>query len=225
VGVQVERGFVTGLFRRGGPVMYAILVCSLAGLAIIVVKAVELRSSRVVPERLINGVAVRWSSGDISGAVALTEARDCSMGRVLRAGLDMHDWGREDVVRAMESAGGREEAALGRYIRSLGALATVAPLLGILGTVLGMITAFNVIAASGSRRPDLIASGISQALITTASGLVVAIPLYLCFHYFRGKLDRLLSAMEEAAAETARNVFGKPRVPERKPPEPTGAGL
>ncbi len=144
------------------------------------------------------------------------------MARVLGAGLAAHEWGRGEVVRSMESAGGREEAGLGRYLRSLGALAAVSPLLGILGTVLGMIKAFNVIAASGSRRPDLIASGISEALITTAFGLLVAIPLYLFFHYFRGKVERLLSRMEESAEEVARNVDAGGGVPHLR--SPRGAG-
>jgi biopolymer transport protein ExbB len=204
--VRVERGFVSTMFQRGGPVMYGILACSLAGVAIIVTKLFQLRTTRVVPGRMVQSVATRWASGDISGAVALTEGHDSSMGRVLRAGLAAHEWGRGEVVRAMESAGGREEASLGRYLRSLGALAAVSPLLGILGTVLGMIKAFNVIAASGSRRPDLIASGISEALITTAFGLLVAIPLYLFFHYFRGKAERLLSQMEEVSESAVRNV-------------------
>jgi biopolymer transport protein ExbB len=204
--VRVERGFVSTMFRRGGPVMYGILACSLAGVAIIVTKLFQLRAARVVPERLVQSVSTRWVSGDISGAIALTESFDGSAARVLRAGLAAHEWGRGEVVRAMESAGGREEAALGRYLRSLGALAAVSPLLGILGTVLGMIKAFNVIAASGSRRPDLIASGISEALITTAFGLLVAIPLYLFFHYLRGKVERLLSHMEEVSENVVRNV-------------------
>jgi biopolymer transport protein ExbB len=204
--VRIERGFVSSMFQRGGTVMYGILACSLAGVAIIVIKLFQLRTTRVVPQRLIQSVSTRWTSGDVSGAKAISEAQDSSIGRVLRAGLAVHEWGRGEVIRAMESAGGREEATLSRYLRSLGALAAVSPLLGILGTVLGMIKAFNVIAASGSRRPDLIASGISEALITTAFGLLVAIPLYLFFHYFRGKVERLLSQMEEEAEGVARNV-------------------
>jgi biopolymer transport protein ExbB len=228
VGVRVERGLMTSAFRRGGPVMYGILACSLAGVAIIIMKLLELRVSRVVPSRVVKGVGLRWSSGDIAGATALTQVQESSIGRVLRAGLAKHEWGRAEVLRAMESAGGREETALGRYLRVLGALAAISPLLGILGTVLGMIKAFNVIAASGSRRPDLIASGISEALITTAFGLLVAIPLYLFFHYLRGRVERLLTQMEEVAEETVRNVGRRGRVPEQGPPPHAtqeGAGL
>ncbi len=216
-GVRVERGYMTNLFRRGGPVMYGILACSLVGVAIIVMKLLELRVSRVVPSPLVKGVGLRWSSGDVTGATALTQVQESSIGRVLRAGLAKHEWGRGEVLRAMESAGGREETVLGRHLRLLGALAAISPLLGILGTVLGMIKAFNVIAASGSRRPDLIASGISEALITTAFGLLVAVPLYLFYHYFRGKVERLLTQMEDVAEETVRNVGTRARVPERGP--------
>jgi biopolymer transport protein ExbB len=124
-----------------------------------------------------------------------------SLARILRAGLARYETGVNEVEKALESAGQIEANALMSYVRGLGVIANLAPMLGFLGTVTGMIKAFNAIAAAGSSHPSLVASGISEALLTTAAGLVVGIPALALFHFFRSRADQLITAMETVTLE------------------------
>jgi biopolymer transport protein ExbB len=123
------------------------------------------------------------------------------LARILRAGLARCEAGVSEVEKALESAGQIEATALMRHVRGLGVIANLAPMLGFLGTVTGMIKAFNAIAAAGSSHPSLVASGISEALLTTAAGLVVGIPALALFHFFRSRADQLIRAMETVTLE------------------------
>jgi len=103
----------------------------------------------------------------------------------------------DEIERAIEGAGQHEASLMNSNLRVLGAVANITPMMGLLGTVFGMIKAFNVISQSGTGNPGLVASGISEALITTATGMVVGIPALVMYHYFRGKIDRYVFEMEE----------------------------
>ncbi|MCU0611265.1 MAG: MotA/TolQ/ExbB proton channel family protein [Candidatus Eisenbacteria bacterium] len=204
--IMVKRGFIAELWRKGGPVMWALLANSVLGSALVVERLMALRRSKVLPPSFLKNVRARWLSGDVKGAFDLCTESDLSVARVLKAGLAKHNRGVAEVERAIESTGGHEIQALNKHLRTLGALASIAPLLGILGTVTGMIKAFNSIAVSGSRRPDLIASGISEALITTAAGLVIGIPLFVIYHYLMGRADQRAWEMEEVATDIIENL-------------------
>ncbi len=204
--VLVKRGFMKNLFFRGGSVMYVLALLSLLGVTIVVERLFALRRSKILPRSFIAKIRARWLKGDIKGAFDLCDEADTPMARVLRAGLAKHRLGLSEVERAIDGAGGHEIQSLSKHLRALGALSSIAPLLGILGTVMGMIRAFNVIATSGSRRPDLIANGISEALLTTAVGLSIGIPLFLLYHYLRGRTDQLTWEMEEVAIEIVENL-------------------
>ncbi len=199
--ILVQRGFARDLLRKGGDVMYVLLIISILGVILVVERLLALRKSKILPTVFLKKVRVKWLKGDIRGAFEFCEERDIPIARVLKAGLAKHSLGLHEVERAIEGAGGHEVQSLSKHLRALGALSSIAPLLGILGTVIGMIRAFNVIATSGSRRPDLIASGISEALITTAAGLSIGIPLFLLYHYLRGRVDQLTWEMEEIALD------------------------
>lgn len=199
--IVVKRGFIADVWRKGGPVMWALLVTSIAGTALTIERLLALRASKVLPASFLKNVRARWLSGDVKGAFDLCTESDISVARVLKAGLSKHGRGIAEVERAIESTGGHEVQSLTKHLRTLGALAAISPLMGILGTVTGMIRAFNTIAVSGSRRPDLIASGISEALITTAAGLVIGIPLFVIYHYLMGRADQRAWEMEEVAID------------------------
>ena len=119
------------------------------------------------------------------------------MARILKVGLLRFGGKVDEIERAIEGAGQHEASLLNSNLRVLGAVANITPMLGLLGTVFGMIKAFNVISQSGTGNPGLVASGISEALITTAAGMLVGIPALALYHYFRGKIDRYVFEMEE----------------------------
>jgi len=119
----------------------------------------------------------------------------------LKAGLLRFGGKVDEVERAIEGAGQHEASLLTSNLRVLGAVANITPMLGLLGTVFGMIKAFNVISQSGTGNPGLVASGISEALITTAAGLVVGIPALALYHYFRGRIERFVFEMEEVSVQ------------------------
>jgi biopolymer transport protein ExbB len=204
--ILVRRGFIRELVVKGGDVMWALFAISILGIALVVERFLSLRRSKILPVGFLKKVRTRWLKGDVKGAFEICEENDIPISRVLKAGLAKHSSGLSEVERAIEGTGGHEVQSLSKHLRALGALSSIAPLLGILGTVIGMIKAFNVIAVSGSRRPDLIASGISQALITTAAGLCIGIPLFLLYHYLRGRVDQLTWEMEELALDIVENL-------------------
>ncbi len=121
------------------------------------------------------------------------------------------EYGFLEIERAIEGAGQHETALLVSNLRVLGAVANLAPMLGLLGTVLGMIKAFNVISQSGTGNPGLVAGGISEALITTAFGLVVGIPTLAAYHYFRGRVDKYVFEMEEISLKLLEELAHRSR--------------
>ncbi len=178
-----------------------ILVCSIVVIAIMIERGVTLRRQRVMPVKLIEQVRRYLYRGDIQTVLECCDEHQSALARILRAGLAHYEAGIAEVEKALESAGQIEAQALSSYVRGLGVIASLAPMLGFLGTVTGMIKAFNAIAAAGASNPGLVASGISEALLTTAAGLLVGIPALALFHFFRGRTDQLVAAMEAITLE------------------------
>lgn len=184
------------IFHQGGPLMYPIVFCSVLALAIFLERLWTFTRFRRGSAELVREVSSLVADGRHAEAVAACQRADRPVGRVLLAALWAPRGSRDQIKIVTEEAGRREMAPLERYLGLLGTIATISPLLGLLGTVLGMINAFNVIAAQGVGTPATLGGGISQALITTAAGLSVAIPTILLHKYLSGRLDRLALQIE-----------------------------
>lgn len=202
-GIADQWGLTEGIqwFMRGGPIMYPILACSIIGVAVFLERLVFLRRKHLLPERFVHGVTRAWQSGQFDVAWRLCQHQDIPLARVLRAGLLKVEGDPHEVERAIEVTGSHEAGVLEANLRFLGAISNIAPMLGFLGTVTGLISAFNVIALQGTGDPKLLADGVSEALITTEFGLFVGIPALAAYHYLRGKVDRLLHEMETITIE------------------------
>lgn len=191
--------FVTKILA-GGWLMLPLGLCSLVVATLALERLIALRRGRVIPKPFVNRFTECVEDGILSyeEATELCKEFDCPVSEVFRAAL--RRWGRPmlEIEQAVMDAGDRVSDSLRKYLRVFHAISNVAPLIGLLGTVIGMISAFEVISDPESLgRPELLASGISSALMTTAGGLVVAIPAYLAYMYFSSKSDRYLGEIEK----------------------------
>ena len=194
-----EEDEVIEVIKAGGWLMWPILACSVIALAIIIERFWSLRRKRVLPGGLVKTLRTWAKVGKIPEINLDSIAVKSPLGRVVVAGLLNREQGREIVKERIEDTGRRVVHELERFLNTLGTIATITPLLGLLGTVVGMIDVFTVISVQGTGDAGLLAGGISQALITTAAGLTVAIPSLLFYRYFCGKVDELVVRMEEEA--------------------------
>lgn len=188
-------------FRRGGVFMYPLALCSIVGLAVIIERAVSLRRATTDTRRLVGTIIRSLRTQGIDAAFQACSAARGPVARILYSGLSRARGGPTQVERAIEAAGSIEVAFLQRGLLWLATVANVAPLLGFLGTVSGMIHAFATIAAADQITARLVASGIEEALITTEAGLCIAIPVQAFHNYFVGRIDRFITQMEEGALE------------------------
>ncbi|GAB6062665.1 MotA/TolQ/ExbB proton channel family protein [Deferrisoma palaeochoriense] len=184
---------------KGGILMIPIAACSVIGLAVFLERAWMLRAGRNIPRDLLRRVEDLYRRGQVEEALAVCRRSRSPLARILAAALKNAGLEREVVKEAVQEVGRREAAHLERYVGVLGTVANVAPLLGLLGTVSGMIKAFTVISVEGVGNPASLAGGISEALITTAAGLTVAIPAFVAYRYFLGKVDRIVLELEQHA--------------------------
>nr|VFK19201.1 MAG: biopolymer transport protein ExbB [Candidatus Kentron sp. LPFa]VFK59980.1 MAG: biopolymer transport protein ExbB [Candidatus Kentron sp. UNK]VFK70185.1 MAG: biopolymer transport protein ExbB [Candidatus Kentron sp. UNK] len=187
------------LVKAGGFVMLPILLCSIVAMAIIVERFWSLRRRRIVPNNLVVEVWQLAKEGRISEEHIHMLRQGSPLGRILAAGLIERHSSREIMKEGIEEAGRHVVHSLEQYLNTLGTIAAIAPLLGLLGTVIGMIKVFAVITVQGIGDPGVLASGISEALITTAAGLTVAIPSLIFYRHFRGRIDGLVVSMEQEA--------------------------
>ena len=187
------------LFRAGGPLMWVILVCSLAAMTIIFERLLTLRKKQVVPANLRAQIVELAKSRKISSEKIKVIEKHSPLGRVFAAGLSNLGHGREAMREALEESGKHVVHDLGRYLNTLGTIASITPLIGLLGTVIGMIKVFTAITVSGVGDPTVLSGGISEALITTASGLSVGIPCLMFYRYFRSRIAELTVILEENA--------------------------
>ncbi len=187
------------LFRAGGPLMWIILLCSLVALTIIFERLLTLRTRQVAPSSLRDQIIDLASSGRVT-ADKIEKVREHSpLGQVYAAGLENLHRGEDAMRESLEETGKVVVHRLGRYLNTLGTIASITPLIGLLGTVIGMIKVFTAITASGVGDPTVLSGGISEALITTAAGLSVGIPCLMFYRHFRGKIAELAVALEEEA--------------------------
>ena len=188
--------------------MLPIILCSIASLAIIIERAWSLQRKRVLPEDLVTQLWQIHKKDQLNDTV-LAKLRETSpLGRVLAAGLLNRNHSREVMKESIEEVGRQVVLELERYLNTLGTIASITPLLGLLGTVIGMIKVFTAITMAGVGDPAVLAGGISEALITTAAGLSVAIPSLMAHRYFTGVVGRLVLGMEEEALKMVEVVQG-----------------
>ncbi len=189
--------WIFSIFAKGGLVMWPILLCSILSLGFGIERMMALRRSKIVGDEFVTAIRRLSQKGDFGQALRLCRNTPLPMSRIVKAGLARAPHGLLEVERAIETTGAHEATLLQNNLRAIGALANLTPMLGLLGTVVGMIKAFDVISSAGTGDPGLVASGISEALITTAAGLIIGIPTLALYHYFRGKVDRIVYEMEE----------------------------
>lgn len=185
--------------RSGGWLMLPILACSVISLAIIIERSLALRRSVVTPAGLSADIDRAIAQGQLDVDRIASLRRGSALGQVLAAGLATAQSDPERVQEAVEDAGRHVIHGLERYLNALGTIAATTPLLGLLGTVIGMIKVFAAITTSGVGDPQVLAGGIYEALITTAAGLSIGIPSLMFHRYFRGRINELTVEIEQQA--------------------------
>lgn len=190
------------IVRNGGVILWAIIGLGFITLVLALYLVATISSSREVPSKLLKRVANQVRAGEFYEATKLCDKRPELMARVLYSGLRMSDQERYIIQEAMESEGERGAAQLWQRISYLNNIGAIAPLMGLLGTVWGMINAFSAIALDNSQVKGLtMAYSVSQAMITTAAGLLLAIPALLTFYYLRGRVLKVIALVESQASE------------------------
>ena len=188
--------------------MLPILVCSVIAMAIVVERFWSLQRHRITPNNLVAQVW-QWARSDVLDDKRIEALRAGSpLGRVLSAGLVNREHDRVVMKESVEEVGRHVVYDMGRYLNTLGTIAAITPLLGLLGTVIGMIKVFAAITAHGVGDASVLAGGISEALITTAAGLSVAIPTLMFYRYFRGRVEGFVVSMEQEALKLVEVLHG-----------------
>ena len=185
------------IIKAGGWVMWPIILCSVVALAISIEKSLSLNTAKVAPANLLPQVW-NWLKQNQLDAVRLKELRHGSpLGRILATGLSTSRQGRDIMKESIEETAGHVVHDLQRYMNTLGTIVEITPLLGLFGTVLGMIEVFSEIVLQGSGNTAALAGGISKALITTAAGLSVAIPALVLHRHFTRRIDSIVVTLEQ----------------------------
>lgn len=194
-------GGLVELFNDGGNFMWPILVLLVVGLAFVIERFVTLTRASVNTRKFLARLHSALHEGGIEGAAAECEKTPGPVASILHAGLSRADKGLQNVEKAITNAGSIEMAFLERGMAVLSTVIVLAPMLGFTGTVWGMIAAFDAIKTKNDISPAVVAGGISQALLTTLFGLVVAMIIQVFFNYFTSKIDKLIIDMEESSVE------------------------
>ncbi len=202
------------LLERGGIVMYPLYVCSILMVAFGIERAITLRRRKVIPTAIMQRIKAASASGDPEVRRRLMDeiqSDDSPMGRIFKAGLRRLDRPVLELEKAIEDAGAREAARLQRNNKVLSSVASIAPLLGLLGTVTGLMRSFMTVASSSDAlgRTELLAAGIYEALVATAVGLSLAIPSMAMYFYFQERVDKLVGDIDDVAVDLMENLFAE----------------
>lgn len=196
----------------GGWLMLPIILCSIAVIAISVERYWTLNPSKIAPKHLLAQVWGWIKNNQLDGSKLKELKQSSELGRVLAAGLSNSRHGREVMKDSIQEAANQVIHDMERYVGALGTIAAIAPLLGLLGTVLGMIKVFTAIMLQGTGNAGVLAGGISEALVTTAAGLCVAIPAMMAHRYFVRRVDALVVNMEQEAVKLVDALHSDRRV-------------
>jgi biopolymer transport protein ExbB len=197
-------------YALGGWIMHLIVACSIVSFALILERFWSLRRRRVIPRNFLAQIRDHWHRREIPQVLALCAASDTAISRVLRAGLSHLGEGTTRMEDAVETAGTHEHTLLRRNLSLLSSLANIATMLGLLGTVLGMIASFDLIAKTGTGDARVVAGGIFQALVTTAAGLMVGIFTIGFYSYFRRRVEILVIDLEEISFRLLETLSEEP---------------
>ena len=210
----ILKGGLWQLFQRGGPVMYPIFFCSIIALAVVIDRVYHLRRAKVDTEKFMEEISSKLKRNRIVEAIDMCEQTPGPIASILKAGLLKHDRSRQEVREAVEDAALYEVPRLEKFMNILATVTTVSPLLGLLGTVTGMVGAFQVIEEKAGSlapvNPGDLAAGIWEALLTTVFGLCVAIPALLTYNWLTTWVNRFVLDMERSATELV-NLLGQKR--------------
>jgi len=224
------------LFKTGGPLMYPLALCSFAVIGLIVFHIMELTKKKFIPDEQINTLRQLMYNRDTKSAYAYCDQNPSFITNAFAAGVlrlknDAPDKGVPFAEAAMNEAIDSQETKMHFWMNMISVIAAISPMIGLLGTVSGMIKAFQKIGMGGMGKPEQLAGNIGEALITTATGLVVGIPAMLAFYLFRGKFDSLISNVTDSLTElidlyTGENVAREmyeakfPITPQKEIPHP-----
>jgi len=194
--MEWESSFIE-FIKKGGFFIYPIILCSIVGLSIFLQKVWMLRTKRTIPEQFIRTLYELITLGKFSDGRVLSRTSDSAIARIASVALENADKSKQELKEKIEESGRKEASELGRNIEGLGAISNVSTLLGLLGTISGMIKIFGVISEQPIVSPPSLAGGISEALYTTAFGLSVAIPAFIAYKYTSGKAEEIAAELEE----------------------------
>ncbi len=198
---------------KGGIVMVPLLFCSLLALGIIIERLVwGPNRKRVLPESFLREVDELIRANRFEELVGICRAKSSPLARLIHTALRMANRPRAEIIEGLEMVGRREARELQKYNGILGTIAAVSPLLGLLGTVFGMIKTFAVIRGSGVGDPQAMSGGIAEALITTAAGLVIAVPSLVFYRYFLHRSKGLVMEMEEVSMGVVDAITSRPKL-------------
>jgi biopolymer transport protein ExbB len=184
---------------KGGPVMVPLVILSVLGVAVTIEKLFALRNSRVIQSEIVGCIESLRTPGDIPMAIKLCERYNTPFANIIRVGLEEASEPIQLVRQTIEDTGRREVKRLERYLVGLETVAAASPLLGLLGTVFGMIQVFSVISIAGVGQAGLLSGGIAQALITTAFGLCIGIPALIAHNFLNSRVDALVIRIDTYA--------------------------
>ena len=197
----------TGLYlkvsviNKGGPVMIPIILCSIFAFAIILERLLNIYRSKMDTSRFMDDITAALKRNRISDALEICETTQKPIAQILKAGIAKHDCSRAEIREAIEDAGLHEVPKLEKNLSALATIAHVGPLLGLLGTVTGMVSTFQIIQQKAQAMypvdPSVLAQGIWEALITTAAGLLIAIPIHVGHHYLEKQADEIALVLKE----------------------------
>lgn len=196
------------IIQAAGWPIYLLLAASVIALALILERLLVLRRKKILPPNLLKEVIDLYRSQQVTPKVVARLEANSPLGRVLAAGLRNERSSREVMKESIEETGRAVTHDLERFLNAIGTIASIAPLMGLFGTVVGMIEIFGAQSPTGTTNPQQLAHGISTALYNTAFGLVIAIPSLIFYRHFRGKVDSFVVEMEQQAVHFVDSVHG-----------------
>lgn len=195
------------LIQKGGITMYPIILLSVIALAVFLERLISLRKEKYVPKAFYEQLVSLLKKKNINEAVEVCKANKSALARISETIITNTDLPLSRLLEVAEESGRSEVSKLDKFLPSLQTIVAIAPLLGLLGTVLGMIKIFDVIALQGTGSAEALSSGIAEALITTAAGLVVAIPAQIFYFIAKARADAIGAALEKASSEVMNLLF------------------
>ncbi len=201
--------FLYDWFRRGGFFMWPVLLAAALAMGLIIERFLFYRKANLKPDQFLEEINQRIENGSMEDVISLCNDKDMVISRILLKGLNLRKLGLDHVEKGISAAGSIEVASLEKGLSVLSAIGNIAPLIGFLGTVSGMISAFQSIAAADQVSARLVAGGIYEALITTEAGLIVAIPVLAFYNFFIHRIETFVADIERLSSEIAEKMLGE----------------